>query len=110
MATSKDTPNDNGLKIGPKVEYEIRERIKFLENRIAGYRKHGRASGRDEAELGRLRDFLQSLGLALVISLAVSCASPPVRAADLERSERGETIPLLESRPPAGPTCRAHLP
>ena len=57
------TPDDNGLKIGARVETEIRERIKILENRIAVYRKHGRACGRDEAELGRLRDFFQSLGL-----------------------------------------------
>ena len=60
------TPNDNGLKIGARVEAEIRERIKVLENRIAAYRKHGRPTGRDEAELGRLRDFLQSLGLGAI--------------------------------------------
>ncbi|MGB8898239.1 MAG: hypothetical protein WCC90_02815 [Methylocella sp.] len=58
------TTNDNGLRIGARVEAEVRERIKLLENRIAVFRKHGRPSGRDEAELGRLRDFLQSLGFS----------------------------------------------
>jgi hypothetical protein len=57
------TEDNDGLKIGARVEAEIRERIKLLENRIAGYRKHARSSRRDEAELGRLKDFLQSLGL-----------------------------------------------
>lgn len=28
----EDTPNDNGLKIGARIEAEICERIKFLEN------------------------------------------------------------------------------
>jgi hypothetical protein len=57
------TEDNDGLKIGERVEAEIRERIKFLENRIAGYRKHVRASGRDEAEMEKLRAFLRSLGL-----------------------------------------------
>jgi hypothetical protein len=60
-----ETIDDNGcnLQIGTRVEAEIRARIKFLENRVLGYRKHARTSRRDELELFKLREFLASLGL-----------------------------------------------
>jgi hypothetical protein len=55
--------DDAPLKTSARVEAEIRERIKFLENRIAGHRKHARTSQRDELELGKPREFLRSLEL-----------------------------------------------
>jgi hypothetical protein len=102
MANDELNENSNNLKISARTERyqrEIRERIKVLENRIIGYRKHGRRSGRDEAELGRLRDFLQSLNLPLVVCLAVACMSPLARADDIS--------PLLASRAPCGPYMSA---
>ena len=98
--------NDINLKIGARVEAEIRERIKVLENRVMVRRKHGRASSRDEAELGRLRDFLQSLGLALVICLAVAFASPLAHADDFDVAA---PEPLLASRAPCGPYMSARV-
>ena len=65
----KSTP----LKLGPRVEQEIRARILELETRIDYARHQGkRPSPRDRAELGRLHDFLQSLNLPLVVCLAIS--------------------------------------
>ena len=47
------------LKLGPRVEQEIRARILELETRIDYARHQGkRPSQRDRAELGRLHDFL----------------------------------------------------
>ena len=46
------TPDDNGLKSASELRRKIRERIKFLENRIVVHRKHPRqTTGRDETEL-----------------------------------------------------------
>jgi hypothetical protein len=54
------------LKLGRRVEAEIRARINELETK-ATYRRHqGKgAIPRDRAELERLRDFLQSLDMPL---------------------------------------------
>lgn len=101
----EDTPNDNGLKIGARIEAEIRERIKFLENRIAGYRKHGRVTGKDETELEKLHEFLRSLGLALAICL-ISWPPLPSRAADLDGPPVG-ALSAPASRAPCGPYMSA---
>ncbi|MGB8899050.1 MAG: hypothetical protein WCC90_07345 [Methylocella sp.] len=102
LAAEDDTP----LKIGQKVEAEIRERIALLERRIVTYRKHGMPSGRDQTELERLRAFLESLGLALAICLAVACMPPLARADDLDASPP-EGLPLLAGRAPCGPYMAA---
>jgi hypothetical protein len=80
------TPNDDGLKIGARVEAEIRERIKFLERRIEAYRKHGKKTGLDETEREKLQEFLRSLGLTLAVALPMAAAlfvmSPMAHARD----------------------------
>jgi hypothetical protein len=94
-------PNENNsdLKIGARVE-AVRERIKFLENRIGGYRKHARVSRRDEAELEKLRTFLQSLGLSIAVIFAalVVVVPLPLQAQDAEgyaRSDEDTALALL---------------
>jgi hypothetical protein len=54
------------LKIGTRVEREIRSRILELQTRT-DYRRHQgkRPIARDRVELERLRDFMQSLNLPL---------------------------------------------
>lgn len=67
------TKNPSPLKLGKRVEMEIRARINELETG-ADYRRHQgkRPIPRDRAELERLRDFLQSLNLPLVVCLAIA--------------------------------------
>jgi hypothetical protein len=63
MADYENSEKSCGLKIGARVEAEIRARIKFLEDRLVAYRKVSKPNTRDRIELERLKEFLKSLGL-----------------------------------------------
>jgi hypothetical protein len=91
----EDNENNSELKIGDRVLAEIRARIKTLEDRLSTYRKVGKPNSRDAIELDRLREFLKSLGLTLVIC-AIACL--PFRAVAEEgysRSQEDTALALL---------------